>query len=105
SLLKKDLDDFLIDEKGFLRYTGPDKSKLPSSKIKRVDDGIKNWRYNYENNKIIDRENGEYFFIDYYTNSFYSEYRKRQVTYTNVTKTKLTIKQLKFYGFYKEPEY
>ena len=103
-LLKNDHDHFLIDDKGFLKYKGPDRSKLKSTKYKRIDDGINYWRYTYANNIIIDRKCGEYFFVEY-IKYFYIDYRKQLQQGTRSLETKLTIKQLKFYGFYQEPEY
>lgn len=96
---------FLIDSEGILKYIGKDRANLPSSKYVRIDDGIKDWRYTYESGKVIERKDSQYYFVNPYTAYYFNHKRTQLVSYTRYNHVKLTIKELKFYGFYQEPIY
>ena len=66
---------------------------------------LKDWRYTYESGKVIERKDSQYYFVNPYTAYYFNHKRTQLVSYTRYNHVKLTIKELKFYGFYQEPIY
>lgn len=89
-------------ENNVIIHTGLDRSALPPKRIPKIDDGVRDWVYRYENNIEIHRMSGIYYFKVPITKYFYNSKQKQTYSYPSSKFVELTIKELRMYNFYKE---